>query len=211
MQKSLFILFLLFANYNLLFAQSQTGIASVRHLAHEGKLTKTGEFFSHDSLVASHRSIPFGSIVKITNLKNQKTVDVRINDRGPFINHHIIDLSEFAAQKIGLAVKNRTEVRIDIIKLEKAFKVEDFQNFQDEEGEYSIKMGSFEDKINATDYAKRLTADYNLDNISITEDTYDGKPYFKVYIGKFSSRSIAEQYLAQLPKALQSGYVTTLE
>jgi rare lipoprotein A len=208
-----FLVFILLINgfLNSLYSQSQTGIASVRHLAHEGVLTKTGEFFSHDSLVASHRSIPFGSIVKITNLKNQKSVDVRINDRGPFIKGHIIDLSEYAGQQIGISNQNLAEVRLDVIKLEEEFQIENFQNFQDEQGEYTIKMGSFGDKENANSYAKRLVTDYNIDHISVKSDQYNGKAIYRVYVGKFSSRSIAEQYHAQLPKDLQSGYVTTFE
>ena len=211
MQRFLVFILILFANYILLNAQSQTGIASVRHLAHEGTLTKSGEFFSHDSLVASHRSIPFGSIVRITNLKNQKTVDVRINDRGPFINGLIIDLSEVAGQQIGLSVKSKAKVKLDIIHLEDEFQLNKFDSNLAEDGEFSIKIGSFGEKENATRFARKLFTDYNLKNISMKIDDYNGSPSYNVFIGRFPTRAIAEQYLAQLPENLQNGYVTTFD
>jgi rare lipoprotein A len=192
-------------------AQTQTGIASVRPLAHEGFLTKSGEFFSHDSLVASHRSIPFGSIVKITNLKNQKSVDVRINDRGPFINGHIIDLSEVVGLQIGLNHEGLAKVRLDILKLEKDFKIKNFENLNSGSGEYTIKLGSFGDKNNAENYAKSIIAEHKIQNTIVKADQVSGKTIYRVYIGKFETRSIAEQYLTQLPEDLQSGYVTTFQ
>jgi rare lipoprotein A len=197
--------------FNSLEAQTQTGIASVRALAHEGTLTKSGEFFTHDSLTASHRSIPLGSIVKITNLKNRKSVDVRINDRGPFIKRHIIDLSEVAGLQIGLNNEGLAEVRLDILKLEKDFQIKNFENLNSGSGEYTIKLGSFGDKNNAEKYAQRVINEHKIENTIVKTDQINGKPIYRVYIGKFETRSIAEQYLTQLPEDLQSGYVTTFE
>jgi len=211
MYKQLIIIVFINGILNPLFGQSQTGIASVRHLAHEGTITKTGQYFSHDSLVASHRSIPFGSLVKVTNLKNQKSVDVIINDRGPFIRGYIIDLSESAANKIEIQARNPAEVRIDILKLEEEFKFQNFETYQANEGNFGIKIGSFGDKQNATDYAKKLFLDYKLQNISMKVSKYKDSPIYNIFIGRFQSREFAEKYLSQLPKNLQSGYVTTID
>lgn len=195
---------------NPLFAQSQTGVASVRPLAHERTYTETGAIFSHDSLVASHRSIPFGSIVKVTNLKNRNSVDVKINDRGPFINGRIIDLSEKAAQQIGLSHNSLANVRLDILKLEENYKFDNY-SFSNKDGEYSIKVGSFSDKTNAADYATKLTKKYQIEEVIVKAESYQNKPIYKVYIGKFLSRELAEKYLSQLPEDLKSGYVTTIK
>jgi rare lipoprotein A len=211
MQRFLWHIIFFVGILNSIYSQSQTGIASVRHLAHEGELTKAGEFFSHDSLVASHRSIPFGSIVKITNLSNQQSVDVRINDRGPFIKGHIVDLSEAAGLKIGLLNQDRTEVRLDVIKIESNFKIKNTENLQSATGEYGVKMGSFGEKNNAIAYSNELKTVYGIENSSITTSEYNGKTIFRVYIGRFSSRALAERYLAQLPEKLQNGYVTKIE
>jgi len=197
--------------FNSLKAQTQTGIASVRALAHEGTLTKSGEFFTHDSLVASHRSIPMGSVVKITNLKNRKSVNVRINDRGPFINGHIVDLSEVAGIQIGLNQQGLANVRLDILKLEKDFKIKNYENLNSGSGEYTIKLGSFGEKNNAEQYAQQIITEHKIEGTMVKASQVNGKPIYRVYIGKFETRSIAEQYLTQLPKDLQDGYVTTFD
>jgi rare lipoprotein A len=193
-----------------LIAQSQTGIASVRPLAHEGTYTQAGAIFSHDSLVASHRNIPFGSIVKVTNLKNQKSVDVLINDRGPFINGRIIDLSEYAGQQIGLNHGSLANVRLDILKIENNYT---FRNNirSNKDGNYTVKLGSFSNKENAVEFASELATKYKINDVTVKQESYQNKPIFKVYTGKFLNRDIAEKYLSQLPGELKSGYVTTLE
>lgn len=196
--------------FNLLIAQTQTGIASVRPLAHEGIYTETGEIFSHDSLVASHRTIPFGSTVKVTNLKNQKSVDVKINDRGPFINGHIIDLSESAAQNIGLPINSLANVRLDVLRLEKNYTFKNFTAAQ-ADGNYSIKVGSFSKKDNAVDFATKLTTDYKVENVMVKTESFQDQPLYKVYIGRFLNREIAEKYLNQLPDDLKNAYVTTIK
>lgn len=196
--------------FNPLIAQTQTGIASVRPLAHEGTYTQAGVVFSHDSLVASHRSIPFGSIVKVTNLKNQKSVEVMINDRGPYINGRIIDLSETAAKKIGVNHNSLANVKLDILKLEKDYTFKNF-NPSNGEGNYSIKLGSFSEKSNAVDFATELTMKHKIEEVIVKADSHQNKPLFKVYIGRFLNREIAEKYLSQLPDDLKSGYVTTIK
>lgn len=195
---------------NPLIAQTQTGIASVRPLAHEGTYTQAGVVFSHDSLVASHRSIPFGSIVKVTNFKNQKSVEVMINDRGPFINGRIVDLSEKAAQQIGLSHNNLAKVNIDIVRLEKDYTFKNFNPLHGD-GNYSIKLGSFSEKANAVNFATKITMKHKIEEIIVKVDSHQNKPLYKVYIGRFLNREIAEKYLNQLPDDLKNGYVTTIE
>jgi rare lipoprotein A len=194
---------------NSLIAQSQSGIASVRPLAHEGIYTEAGAIFSHDSLVASHRSIPFGSIVKITNLKNQKSVDVMINDRGPFINGRIVDLSEYAGQQIGLSHGSLANVRLDVLKIAKNYSFKNYSS-TNTTGEYTVQVGSFSEKTNAVDFASKLSSKYQIKDVIVKADSIQNKPVFKVYVGKFRNRDVAEQYLSQLPAELKDGFVTTL-
>ena len=188
---------------NPLYSQTQTGIASVRPLAHEGVFTETGARFSHDSLVASHRRIPFGSIVKVTNMKNRKSVQVTINDRGPFINGHIIDLSEKAGLEIGLGHNDLAKVKVDIIDMVENYTFKNIES--NSEGEFSIKVGSFGNKDNANTYATNLTVNMEIKDVIIKE--VDN--IYKVYIGRFSSRDLAEKFKTTLPKDLQNSYVTT--
>ena len=78
-----------------------------------GRLTANGERFNMHELTAAHKSLPFGSMVQVTNLANGKKVLVRINDRGPYIKGRIIDLSLKAAKEIDLLKKGVTNVRIE--------------------------------------------------------------------------------------------------
>ena len=81
---------------------NQSGIASYYADKFNGMKTANGEIFDENKLTAAHKTLPFGTMVKVTNLVNGKSVIVRINDRGPFVAGRIIDLSKAAAKKINL-------------------------------------------------------------------------------------------------------------
>lgn len=91
------------------------GVAS--YYAHDfhGKLTSNGETFDMNSLTAAHRTFPFGTLILVTNLANNKTVTVRVNDRGPFVDGRVIDLSMGAAKVIGLIQTGTTKVRLEVM------------------------------------------------------------------------------------------------
>jgi rare lipoprotein A len=93
-------------------AKSTVGWAS--YYKH-GKRTANGEAFKPMGLTAAHRSLPFGTKVRVTNLKTGKSVVVRINDRGPFIRGRVIDLSLGAAQIVGLTASGVARVSFDVI------------------------------------------------------------------------------------------------
>jgi rare lipoprotein A len=91
----------------------ETGLASWYGSRHHGKRTASGEVFNQDKFTAAHRTLPWGSRVKVTNLANGKSVEVRINDRGPFSKGRIIDLSRAAARSLGMLEQGITTVRIE--------------------------------------------------------------------------------------------------
>lgn len=91
---------------------SETGLASYYADKYEGRKTSNGEKFKQRKLTAAHKTLPFGTKVKVTNLNNGQSVKVRINDRGPFIQGRIIDLSKKAAKKIDLVNAGVTKVTI---------------------------------------------------------------------------------------------------
>lgn len=78
----------------------------------QGKSTASGEKYNKRKFTAAHRTLPFGTMVQVTNLKNGKTVTVKINDRGPYKKSRIIDLSRAAARQIGLIKLGVTQVKI---------------------------------------------------------------------------------------------------
>lgn len=94
---------------------NQRGKASFYARMHHGQRTANGETHDQNSLVAAHRSLPFGTRVKVTNLSNGKQVIVRINDRGPFVRGRIIDLSQAAARRIGMLEQGVARVRIEAL------------------------------------------------------------------------------------------------
>jgi rare lipoprotein A len=92
---------------------TETGLASWYGSRHHGKRTASGEVFNQEKFTAAHRTLPWGSRVKVTNLANGKSVEVRINDRGPFSKGRIIDLSRAAARSLDMVEQGITTVRIE--------------------------------------------------------------------------------------------------
>ena len=93
---------------------SQRGIASWYGKKFHGRLTANGEVFDMNRISAAHRSLPFGTLVRVENLDNGRRLRVRINDRGPFVKGRIIDLSRAAARELGMLEAGVARVRLTI-------------------------------------------------------------------------------------------------
>jgi rare lipoprotein A len=98
---------------------SSTGLASYYGPGFHGGVTASGEVFNQYELVAAHRTLPFGSIVRVTNLKNGRSVILRVIDRGPFGRNHrkgcIIDVSRGAARRLQFVRDGITRVRVQVL------------------------------------------------------------------------------------------------
>jgi rare lipoprotein A len=92
--------------------REEIGYASFYAGRHHGKSTASGEAFDKNALTAAHRSLPFGTRLEVTNLENDRSVVVRVNDRGPYVPGRIVDLSLAAAKAIGMANDGVTRVRL---------------------------------------------------------------------------------------------------
>lgn len=101
---------------NIPVGEVQTGVASYYGDAFDGKMTASGTIYDQNQLTAAHRTLPFGSVVKVINQKNGKQVLVAITDRGPFKNDRIIDLSTAAAQEIDMIKDGLAEVELIVVK-----------------------------------------------------------------------------------------------
>ncbi len=97
---------------------SETGVASWYGPGFHGKMTANGEIFNQYELTAAHRTLQMPSMVRVTNLENGKSIIVRVNDRGPFANDRIIDLSQKAAEVIGMKKAGTARVRVDVLEKE---------------------------------------------------------------------------------------------
>ncbi|MFS8038264.1 septal ring lytic transglycosylase RlpA family protein [Xanthobacter sp. AM11] len=93
-------------------ADTSTGIASFYW---QGQSTASGERFNPGAMTAAHRSLPFGTKVRVTNLRNGRSVVVRINDRGPFVRGRVIDVSRAAASELGFTGSGVTKVSLAVM------------------------------------------------------------------------------------------------
>lgn len=91
---------------------SKSGFATYYHRKFEGRRTASGERYRGAKLTAAHKTLPFGTIVTVTNLSSGKSVEVEINDRGPFSKKYMIDVSEAAAKELGFYKKGHSQVEI---------------------------------------------------------------------------------------------------
>ncbi len=94
---------------------SETGKASYYGQAHHGKRTASGERFDQNALTAAHRTLPFGTRVRVTNLNNDRSVVLRINDRGPFVRGRVIDVSRAAAVRLDMLRAGVVPVRVEAL------------------------------------------------------------------------------------------------
>ena len=118
--KLFFFTCLIFSNLSLLFSQEGVvlnGQASYYHDKFDGRMTASGEVFDQNGMTCAHKTLDFGTILKITNLENNLSVTVRVNDRGPFVEGRIVDLTKAAAQKIGLYEMGVCNAKVEIISI----------------------------------------------------------------------------------------------
>lgn len=97
---------------------NETGIASWYGPGFHGKLTANGEVYDQNAMTGAHRTLPMPSLVQVTNLENGRSIQVRINDRGPFAHGRIIDLSKRAANLLGFVQQGTARVRVEVLEME---------------------------------------------------------------------------------------------
>jgi rare lipoprotein A len=147
---------------------AEEGLASWYGGKFQGRRTASGEIFDTHRLTAAHRSLPFGTRVLVTSLENGRSVEVRINDRGPFVAGRIIDLSLAAARAIGLAGRGVAAVRLEVLGSEgarsaagpPAARLDGISagSGQAQPANYSLQLGSFRQPENAEGLRARLAA-----------------------------------------------------
>jgi rare lipoprotein A len=117
------------------------GVASWYGNSFHGRKTATGEYFDMHAMTAAHNSLPLDSYAQITNVTNHKTVIVRINDRGPFYNRRILDVSYSAAKQLGMDASGTGKVEITTIAPQQAL-----EKLQEQNQSVYLQLGSFRDK-----------------------------------------------------------------
>jgi rare lipoprotein A len=99
----------------------QTGVASWYGQEFQGNTTASGEIFDLNGFTAAHLTLPFGTTIRVTNLKNNKNILLRVNDRGPHIGRRLIDVSWAAAKRLGFVHSGTTPVRVEVVTYPKWF------------------------------------------------------------------------------------------
>jgi rare lipoprotein A len=164
----------------------EEGVASWYGVPFDGHRTSDGEIYNMHQFTAAHRTLPFGSIVSVTNLDNGKRTDVRINDRGPFVADRVIDLSLSAAEAIGMVGPGTAKVRLEMVR----------GPANPQTGFFGVQVGAFETQTSAELLRDRLEARYT----SVAIATYyspKGK-FYRVRVGRFSTEDAARQFARQL-------------
>jgi rare lipoprotein A len=128
----------------------------------QGRKTANGEIFDTNLLTAAHKTLPFNTIVKVTNLNNNRSVNVRINDRGPFVKGRVIDLSHAAAERIDITVTGIALVKLEILSLpdgvsESGLKKTESVHPEGIPDSYTIQIASFSGADNAQNCLNRVT------------------------------------------------------
>lgn len=136
-------------------------------------------------LTAAHRTLPFETLVRVTNMNNGKSTVVRITDRGPFVDNRIIDLSLAAAREIELVGPGVGPVRVEVL-----------GGIDPTSGFFTVQVGAFRDRANAERLRDRLNATYS----PIFVQQYDSPDgiFYRVRVGKISGEEAAHQFGEQL-------------
>ncbi len=163
----------------------EEGTASWYGIPFNGRRAADGEIFDMNSLVAAHRTLPFGSILRVTNLNNGRDVQVRVIDRGPFVGNRILDLARAAAVALDMIGTGTALVRIELL-----------SGPNPAVGDFTVQVGAFADRANAERLRDRLLAHYQ----PIFIHDYDAPTghFYRVRVGRVPSPDAAQQLATQL-------------
>jgi len=150
----------------------------------QGKKTASGEMFDMNALSAAHRTLPLGTIIRVTNLENFKNVKVKINDRGPFIRNRVLNLSLGAARELGFVDQGVARVKIETL-----------ESVRDS-AQYTVNAAIFSDEENARMLKERLMKKF--EGVSIMPLETNLARFYCVRVGAYGSEERAEQVAGKL-------------
>ncbi len=178
---------------------TEQGTASWYGIPYHGRPAADGEIYDMETLVAAHRTMPFNTWLRVTNLRNSKTVDVRVIDRGPFVGDRIIDLSKAAARQIELLGPGVGPVRLEVIAAPADIPSNDF---------YAVQVGAFSIYANAERARQQYAARFGSAQLTMKQGV---APLYRVLVGKASSMSAAQQLATQLQAEVGGVFIVRLD
>ncbi|MEX0721227.1 MAG: septal ring lytic transglycosylase RlpA family protein [Balneolaceae bacterium] len=179
----------------------ESGMASWYGPNFHGKLTANGETYDMDGITAAHRTLPFGTVLLVENLDNGRTVQVRVNDRGPFAKDRIIDLSKGAAETVDMIGPGTAQVRLYLLE-------GDLQNSRVTDlkiANYTVQLGSYKEKIQAQQQASKIKGS-RVETVLVRNESF-----YRVYFGTYQDPENAKKELARLQQHGFAGFVKQIE
>jgi len=164
---------------------AEIGIASWYGHPYHGRPAANGEIYDMEQFTAAHRTLPFGTLVHVVNLDNNKSVDVRINDRGPFIGDRIIDLSHAAARAIDMIGPGTARVRVEIAQMPA----------DPPPGFYAVQVGAFQVRANAERLRAEMESRYGAAHIVLR---LGDPPLWRVLVGRANTVDDAGSLAARI-------------
>lgn len=221
MYKLLFSIFLTFL-FAATFGQVQTGKASFYADKFEGKPTASGEKYRHNNLTAAHKTLPFGTRVRVTNLGNNESVEVVINDRGPYVDNRVIDLSKSAAERLGFVNQGLADIKLEVIdpgdgktsdpiKTVDQVLVEESEFYEFEISRlkpkgYGVQIGTYQELVNLMRLSDNLKNSYKK-QVTVQVKVINGVKYYGLILGQFPNRPKAEQFRAELKSKFPDAFI----
>jgi rare lipoprotein A len=164
---------------------TETGIASWYGHPYHGRPAADGEIYDMEKLVAAHRTLPFNTWVRVVNMTNNQSVEVRIIDRGPFIDGRIIDLSHAAAIAIGMIVSGTAQVRMEVIRAPETAPPALF----------AVQVGAYRDRANAERERAAMQAQYGEARLL---ERAENPGVWRVIVGTAGSQEAATSLAARI-------------
>lgn len=168
----------------------EEGIASWYGIPYHGRRAANGEIYDMHKMTAAHRTLPFDTIVRVTNMKNGKQTEVRINDRGPFVDGRVIDLSFAAARAIDAVAAGVVPVRLELLQGPHALS-----------SAFTVQVGAFSERENAVRYLRALEGRYQPVTLH-PQETPRGRLY-RVRVGRVASETEARRLADRLRREEQ--------
>jgi rare lipoprotein A len=156
----------------------EVGFASWYGAQHQGRRTASGEVFDMNQLTAAHRTLPFGTRLLVTNRDTSRSTEVRVNDRGPFVDGRILDVSYAAARQLGVVGAGIFPVKLRVVSLPGTR-----TDAPAGDGSFTVQVGSFTSRARAEALRDAVGGD-----AAITESTVAGQTLYRVRVGSFADR-----------------------
>ena len=178
---------------------TEEGVASWYGIPYHGRPAADGEIYNMETLVAAHRLMPFNTWLKVTNLTNNKSVNVRVIDRGPFVDGRIIDLSKAAAREIDLLGPGVGRVRLEVIAAPSDITSNDF---------YAVQVGAFSVYQNAERLRMQYAQQFGTAQLVAKEGA---TPLWRVLVGKVNSIQAAQEIASHISADPRAVFVVRLD